>query len=229
MRSGFTLLEVMVAVALLSIALTAIFSSEAGSVKMAQRAKRLTNATLLARCKMGEIEERTFKEGLPAIDAKDEDKCCEGGEINGFRCEWDIKRIVLPEAKDTEDEEDLGKDTATKLGEGEDPSSLSPDLFLSGKGTSSNAVAQDALASAAFEYVFPILKPAVEEQVRRATVQVKWKEGDKEQTLELVQYLVNEQRSALTPGAIPGLTPGTTPGTATPSGTQQTTTTGITK
>ena len=41
-------------------------------------------------------------------------------------------------------------------------------------------------------FAFPVMKPIIEEQVRRVTVAVTWKEGDKEQSFEVVQFLVNE-------------------------------------
>ena len=59
---AFTLLEVMVAVPILAVALTAIFASEAGAIRVSARARFTTTATLLARCKMAEIEEETMRE-----------------------------------------------------------------------------------------------------------------------------------------------------------------------
>ena len=103
---GFTLLEVMVAVAILAIALSAVFSAEAGSVRTAQHARKLGLATLLVRCKMGEIEEDLEKKGLPAIFANGSDKCCKGAEIEGFKCKWEIQPIVLPDTMFGSDDED---------------------------------------------------------------------------------------------------------------------------
>jgi prepilin-type N-terminal cleavage/methylation domain-containing protein len=74
---GFTLLEVMIAVAILGLSLTAIFSSEVGAANVAARARRQNVAATLARCKMGEIEEVIAIEGLPALEKKDTDSCCE--------------------------------------------------------------------------------------------------------------------------------------------------------
>src|SRR5690606_17729465 len=96
-RRGFTLLEVMVAVAILAIALTAILSSEVGAMRVANRARRTNVATLLARCKMAEVEEQVAREGLPAIDDHGEDECCEDAEVEGYTCAWTIDRIVPPE------------------------------------------------------------------------------------------------------------------------------------
>ncbi|HEY6878813.1 MAG TPA: prepilin-type N-terminal cleavage/methylation domain-containing protein, partial [Polyangiales bacterium] len=62
-RAGFTILEVMIAVVILAIGLGALFASEAGAIRMAQKARTSTIATLLARCKMAEIEEQIAKSG----------------------------------------------------------------------------------------------------------------------------------------------------------------------
>ena len=53
---GFTLLEVMVAIALIAIALTAVLGSQSQSVSLAGEARFTTTATLLAQSKMAEIE-----------------------------------------------------------------------------------------------------------------------------------------------------------------------------
>jgi general secretion pathway protein I len=53
---GFTLLEVMVALALIAIALTAVLGSQSQSVSLAGEARFNTTAALLAQSKMAEIE-----------------------------------------------------------------------------------------------------------------------------------------------------------------------------
>jgi general secretion pathway protein I len=55
-HSGFTLLEVMVAVAIIAIALTAVLGSQSQSVSLASEAKFNTTAPLLAQSKLSEIE-----------------------------------------------------------------------------------------------------------------------------------------------------------------------------
>jgi len=53
---GFTLLEVMIAMAILAIALVAVFQSQSQSISMAGNARFLTTASLLAQSKMAEME-----------------------------------------------------------------------------------------------------------------------------------------------------------------------------
>ncbi|UCF56399.1 MAG: prepilin-type N-terminal cleavage/methylation domain-containing protein [Deltaproteobacteria bacterium] len=52
---GFTLLEVMVAIAIIAIALTAVLGSQSQSVSLASEARFDTTAALLAQSKMAEI------------------------------------------------------------------------------------------------------------------------------------------------------------------------------
>ena len=53
---GFTLLEVMVAMAIIAIALTAVLGSQSQSVSLASEAKFNTTAPLLAQSKIAEVE-----------------------------------------------------------------------------------------------------------------------------------------------------------------------------
>lgn len=53
---GFTLLEVMIAMAILAIALVVVFQSQSQSISMASESRFLTTASLLAQSKMAEME-----------------------------------------------------------------------------------------------------------------------------------------------------------------------------
>ena len=54
--SGFTLLEVMIAIAIIAITLVAVFGSQSQSLSLANEAKFSTTAPLLAQSKMAEFE-----------------------------------------------------------------------------------------------------------------------------------------------------------------------------
>jgi general secretion pathway protein I len=191
MSRGFTLLEVMIAVAILGLSLTAIFSSEVGAANVAARARRQNVAATLARCKMGEIEEIVAIEGLPALEKKDTDACCEHAPIEGYECEWIVERIILPELGAQEGDEDETEQDGSqrRLTETYD------EINAQGGGTPQEVIAGQAgnLTSMALELGYPILKPFLEEQVRRATVTVRWKEGPREIGFDVIQYLVSEQ------------------------------------
>ena len=193
MSRGFTLLEVMIAVAILGLSLTAIFSSEVGAANVAARARRQNVAATLARCKMGEIEEIVAIEGLPAIEKKDTDSCCEHAPVEGYECEWIVERIILPELgtqqSDDDDDNDSQPSPQEQLTETVD------EINSQGGAPTEQVIAGQAgnLTSMALELGYPILKPFFEEQVRRATVSVRWQEGPRERGFDVVQYLVSEQ------------------------------------
>lgn len=188
---GFTLLEVMISVAILAIGMTAIFASEVQSIDAGTTAQGYNIATLMARCKMGEIEEEIANQGLPAIDAKGEDACCEGAEIDGFTCEWAVDRVVLPDEALMDEE---GEDSSLLSDPGSQTGVL--DGMLSGASPLGAGGGGDAMAEMAIGIAFPVLKPAIEEQVRRATVTVNWAHHRREMSFDVVQYIVAEQPPA---------------------------------
>jgi general secretion pathway protein I len=222
-NTGFTLLEVMMAVAILGLLLTSIFSSEAGAIKIAHRARKTEIAVPLVRCKMGEIEEQLAKEGFPALYASGSDQCCKEAEIEGFTCDWAVNRIVMPETmfqgEDEEGQLKSGKNAAaSKTPKGLSQPSKAPldlsqaqSLATAAPGMTGQTGAlgagqfdvtqimqgggtiQDGIAAMAIPIVYPVLKPFIEDQIRRATVTVKWNEGEKQHSFEVVQYLVIEQ------------------------------------
>lgn len=69
---GFTLLEVMIALAILSVSLVALAGINSGAINMHSYSKRLTVATLLARGKMADLEQLLQSEGLPLDDDVEE-------------------------------------------------------------------------------------------------------------------------------------------------------------
>lgn len=58
-KAGFTLLEVMIAMAILAAALVAIFQMQSQSISMASETRFMTTASLLAQSKMADIEAGT--------------------------------------------------------------------------------------------------------------------------------------------------------------------------
>jgi general secretion pathway protein I len=98
-RRGFTLLEVLMAVALFGAVVTTILSAEAGLVAGNKTAANMSQAIEIGRCRMSEIEEKELKLGYPEIEEKDSSQfCCDEKETVGFTCEWRVERVLLPQA-----------------------------------------------------------------------------------------------------------------------------------
>jgi len=93
---GFTLLEVMVAMAIIAIALTAVLGSQSQSVSLASEAKFNTTAPLLAQSKIAEIEV-----------AEQDDLAGGSGDFGedfpGYTWELSVEDIVFEEPENVSD------------------------------------------------------------------------------------------------------------------------------
>jgi general secretion pathway protein I len=115
-KRGFTLMEVMVATAILGLGMTAILSAQAGAFATAAHARNLSVATTLARCKMGEIEEHLLIDGLQELEEIESGPCCEGDETPNLKCSWKIEKPQFPEPKLGELDLDTGLDLSSPPG-----------------------------------------------------------------------------------------------------------------
>ena len=231
-REGFTLLEVLVAVAILGLGLTIVSSAQTGVFWSYSRATHLSQAPALARCKMAEIELELLREGYPLLDERDDGECCEDGDVEGYRCEWKVETVELPElpvfdplagdAGSGELPDDLAAQTVELGGDplasagplggimqlrqgagGLDPGSgLGGVTDLLGGGEQAGL---GGLAAMVMGLVYPSLKPMLEASIRKLTVQVIWKEGQFERDLSIIQYVTNPQQGGIDPLLAEGL------------------------
>ncbi len=201
-RAAFTLLEVMVAVAILGLGLTTILTAQTGLFSSTKRAGQLSRAVGLARCKMNEIEEQLLKEGYQLTAENEEGECCDD-EASELRCRWTISPVMLPELS-------LGGGAAAGTGAldgtGETSSleTVGSGLEAAQEGIASGdtasamqAMGSSGLASMAMGMVYPQLKGMLEASIRKVTVQVYWKDGASEKDLTVTQYLTNPQAGGL--------------------------------
>lgn len=226
---GFSLLEVMVSVAILGLAVTVILSAQGGLAATNKGAANQGTAISLGRCRMTEIEEKQLKLGYPEIDEIDSSTtCCDNGEVTGFSCEWRVERIIMPNPPTSSTVDGGGLDLSPEGGIPQLPgmsggannpvggASLDLDAGLAGIGQSlmtgmggagGGAGSAAGLLSMVFGIVYPSLKPMLEASIRRVSVTIKWREGLREREFALMQYITNPQRfaagSSLDGGAIP--------------------------
>jgi general secretion pathway protein I len=98
---AFSLLEVMVAVAILGLPLTVILSAQGGLAASNKMAANMGLATTVARCKMTEMEEKLLKLGYPAIeDIQSGIACCNDRDDGTFSCDTKVEKITLPNPPD---------------------------------------------------------------------------------------------------------------------------------
>jgi general secretion pathway protein I len=230
---GFSLLEVLVALAILGLGLTTILSAQAGLFSTSARSANMTSASNLARCKMSEIELLLMRDGYPLSDEKDEGRCCEREDDNRFTCRWMVETIKLPPLDQGDGGTDgglLGGVTGSGLQTGGglkldaelNPNSMAgknpldilgqamPGLGMgTGTGSSSDplgSVGLGGLATMVLPMVYPTVKPMFEASIRRVSVSVRWKEGINTRNFDVAQYVTNPQQGGMLPG-MPGFIP----------------------
>jgi len=94
--AGFTLLEVMLGLALLGLALTVLIKSAAGSIFSAQQAHMMGVVTDLARGKMYDIEETLLKDGFSDTEQHEDDKTFEEEGWPSIKYSYKIEEVELP-------------------------------------------------------------------------------------------------------------------------------------
>ncbi len=216
-RRGFTLLEVMVAMAILALGLTTILSSQTGLFAATRRVQNETHAASLMRCKMTELELELLEDGYPIIEQSDSGECCEDEDTDGFRCEWLVQTVELPqpssfEGESPDESEDTGEEAEASTALGTDAGDLAAASPL-GAGFSDVGGVDDlagnlgesaeggGIIGMALQMVYPTLKPMLEASIRKITVKVIWEEGQKERVFEVAQYVTNPMEGNLNPNA----------------------------
>ena len=228
MRSrAFSLLEVMVALAIFGLMLSGILAAQAGLSASNKKAANMGEATTLARCKMTELEEKLLKLGYPAIDDIDNGVvCCEGAATSTFTCDYKVEKVTMPDPPTSTMSLDGGMGALMGMGGdgglnaglnfdgglGSIGSALGPaggaSLDLDGGlssvgsalGVGAGTGGAAGLVDMAMGIVYPMMKPMMEASIRRITVTVRWKEGPNPQEFVLAQFVTNPQSGGFTGG-----------------------------
>ncbi len=89
-RRGFTLLEIMIAVAILAGALTVLVHAQATAVLMTTETEKLLIATMLAKEKMAEVQLMMESEGFGEQDIEEEGDFDDFGDMEGLDLNLDV-------------------------------------------------------------------------------------------------------------------------------------------
>ena len=216
---GFSLLEVMVSIAILGLTLTVILSAQGGLAASNRSAANMGQAVQLGRCKMTETEEKLLKLGYQETDQIDLDQpCCEQATPEGFTCDIKVEKIELPNATPGSSMGDGGTflaSTAPSALPGMNNPAGGPGLNLSTDGgmPDMNSLANqfgaggagaEGLLSMVMGMLYPSIKPMYEASIRRVTVTVKWKEGPQTKELPITQFVTNPARGGFAGSALMG-------------------------
>lgn len=185
-RAGFTLLEVMIAMAILSVSLVGLYLTTGRAIRISMHARAMTQATFLCRQKMAEIQNEFVTEGFKdEAGAKEDRGDFPDPAFKQFRYVTIIEKIRLPAT-------DQLQSAATKM--------LQDKQSAAGKDkpSSSSSSSGSNMASGMSGMLGPV-KEMLEQGIRRVTVKVLWDEpGLPDQQVEVVAFFTDVRKAPLT-------------------------------
>lgn len=232
---GFSLLEVMIALAIFGLMIVGVLAAQASVAATNKKAADEGQAIDLARCKMSELEEKLIRDGYPDLDDINMDVlCCEGTDTSLYTCETRVEKVTLPDPPSSSALSDggglnpLGSPSGAPGVAGapsDTPFNAQLD-FDGGLGNIASALGPQAAGGGAggmlnmvMGFVYPTMKPLMENSIRRLTVTVHWSEGPNAETFTIVQYVTNPAKGGFMPGMMGPDGGMIAPGAATGTGT----------
>ena len=208
---GFTLLEVMISLAILAVALVALSNVNGGAVQMQAYARRATQATLLLRSKMTDVEDQLLKDGFNDFNDEKHGTFDDDDAAAGAGYTWTAE-ILKPDVQMD------ASQLLSLLGMGGQPQntaagSSSGNAPSSGSSPSSGNSLTDGLTTAASMLGGPqggigamtapgspmagmmqaqatTFLETLKKSVREVRVTVAWKDGSQERSISASQHLV---------------------------------------
>ena len=180
--AGFTLLEVMAAVAILALTLVVLLSIITNNARATAHARMMTTATFLARGKIVSLEDHLIEKGFQDADELDDGTFQEEG-FPDFSWSVAIEKIRLP------------ADVAQKAQQGAGAAATNKDPMQALTGMVGGLMGA---------FIEPV-RVGLEESVRRVTLKVFWIERRRpEQSVEVVTFMTDPAKLdiALALGAV---------------------------
>ncbi len=181
-EGGFTLLEVMAAVAILALTLVVLLNVITNNVRSTTHSHMITTATFLARGKMVSLEDKIIEKGFQDLDEEGEGNFDEEG-FGEFSWTSIVEKIVLPSDIAQKAQQEAGDKSQNK-----DPMKALTGMVGGMMGM----------------FIEPV-RVGLEESVRRVTLRVFWNErGRPEQSVDVVTFVTDPAKLdlALSLGAI---------------------------
>jgi general secretion pathway protein I len=202
-RRGFTLLEVMVALAILAMSLVAAFDVVGGALRNHERTRHLELATLLARSKLADVEAKYEEDGFRDFDESDDGTFDEEGHPE---VSWSVRTLKPTVELGAEGvvkaltgadgglEGLLGLPAGSlggKAGDGKGASGPTTSAMAGLQGAGGLAGGLGATAAlGAIQAQLTALGEEIKKGVREVRLTVSWKEGAREEAFTVVTHLV---------------------------------------
>jgi prepilin-type N-terminal cleavage/methylation domain-containing protein len=210
-QKGFTLLEVMIGLALLGFALTVLIKSAAGNIFNARQAQMMGVATDLARAKMYDIEETLIKDGFTETGLSDANDACtdfkpftDEGWPDVYWCakieqvelpSWDKLQAMAGGTGSGSGASGSGALSDTGSGGGFQDSALGGMLSMMGGGFAgggSGSLDADSKAGASFiQGQYGMVQEILKVSIRKVTLTLKWQVVGSDRDMRVVAYFTD--------------------------------------
>lgn len=196
--NGFTLLEVLIALAILAMTMTAIMGRQGNILQYTHYIRHATVAAQIARIRLLEVEHVQRQDCFETEEGEVfDEQCGEDGLFEEFHC------VIICEKMDANEEILEGitaqvENMVKGVSGDEDLSALTGrEQLAGGMETMMPAMDPAALAQAAAMLTgfIPTFLQIMDQKVRKVTLTVTWKEGRKEREQVFTQYVVNTKES----------------------------------
>jgi prepilin-type N-terminal cleavage/methylation domain-containing protein len=161
---GFTLIEIMIALAILSVGLVSIYTAQGNSLRASGNAERMETAALLARQimtqKLLDVEKKMQKGVFPAD--KEEDTGEFDAPFDEYRWEYSARKVEIP----------IGGGGGQQAAEG------------GGQGAEANQAPESAQNSLA-----QMVKKKLSDTIREINVRIIWEELGEEQSIRVTTHV----------------------------------------
>lgn len=174
-QRGFSLIEVLIAMAILAVALVALIGTQSKSMVVNDHARQLTTASILAHDQMLALESELLKDGFNA-DTEFRSGYFDGREYKAFKWEALIEVLDL-------DPENLASEMQGQL--------LGTD---SDAGALSGASAVSSQLPSMLGFVTLMLQNLTQERIRKVTLAVRWDDLKGEHVYTLRHFIVMMQK-----------------------------------
>lgn len=201
-RGGFTLVEVMIALAILGLGLVVLVKGVASNVSSAASSFYMGIATDLARGKMYDLEEQLLQDGFQDA-AQDEDG--DFSEEGWARIKWKavIEPVELPSYEKLQAiSQGSGEGGGSGSGSGSDGQAAS-DKFQSsalggmmgmlggGGGGGEGETAQEAASGGFIQSQYTMIQQVLKASIRKITLTVSWSTGIHDEEIEVILYVTD--------------------------------------
>jgi prepilin-type N-terminal cleavage/methylation domain-containing protein len=189
---AFTLLEVMVAIALLALGLMMLLQVQARSIQLAQQARNMSVATGLARAKLYDCQEDFRKKGFSIGDYDEEGKFDEEGFDTFFwECHAYKPKLPVPDATDI----------TTGLSDGAQAAAGQNEQLSGLAGAASGAGEAASMGAGMIAPILAQVSQVVGESIREMVIIVRWQEGEGFEELRVATHVIDtSQINAVAPG-----------------------------